>query len=288
MGASSDLPRERASVVRSSILFGVAVLGCSLVVGVWIGSTRAGGSKELAGEARPAVGGEPGAPPEVVDARIPASAQDEAGTGSASTEEPRRKTAREFLSAYYGERWPELEARIEASGMSLDVPYDFTPWEDVEQDFSTKVGMSVEDGKGVVRSLLRWPDEVTHDFVRAEFHLGQDAELDDSDLVAIESIVVQKNQEIVQLAQYFVDLTDTFIKDRWRTGNFLKSPYTTAGLSDQRGYHSQSHGGRGWAVTITLPREEYPEIDELEGEIFELDVARNELVHDYLRTRPMR
>ena len=90
---------------------------------------------------------------------------------------------------------------------------------------------------------------------------------------------------MLQLAEHFADLTDTFVKERWRTGNYLKAPYTTAGISEQRGYHSQSHGGRGWAVTITLPRDEYPVIDELESEIFDLEAARSQLVREYLRSR---
>jgi hypothetical protein len=41
-------------------------------------------------------------------------------------------------------------------------------------------------------------------------------------------------------------------------------------------------------VTITLPRDEYPEINELEAHIMDLGFARNDLVSDYLRFRDAR
>jgi len=196
-----------------------------------------------------------------------------------------QETARDFLAGYYGARWKEVETKIAAAGQDLDIPYFFTPWEDVANEFESRIGMSAEGKASLVKSELHWPEVLTPAFVNQSFPLSESQAIDESDVPPIETLVADVNGRITELAQYFADLIDTLVHEKWRTGDYLRAPYTTAGLSDVRGFHSQSHGGRGWAVTITLTREEYPQVPQIEERISDLIQERDELVAGYLHKR---
>jgi hypothetical protein len=194
-------------------------------------------------------------------------------------------TARAFLAAYYGANWPDVEARLEAAGQSLDVPYVFTPWEEVMDKFEERIGMSAENTAQLVRDRVRWPEQLTPEYVAQRFQLREGEQVDEADLVHIEELVAEKHREITALAEHYCDLVDYFVHERFRRGDVVRAPYTTAGLDPTLGFHSQSHGGHGWAVTITLTREQYPEIEPLEDRMLDLAEERDQEVVAYLRQR---
>src|SRR5262245_51497580 len=57
---------------------------------------------------------------------------------------PALPSAREFLASLYGDRWPELQERMEAEGVKLDQPYRYRPWEEVISFFEPLIPM--DDG----------------------------------------------------------------------------------------------------------------------------------------------
>lgn len=192
--------------------------------------------------------------------------------------------ARAFLAQHYGARWPEVEARIEAWGqIDLDMPYFQRPWEEVEGEFVASLPMLEQSREALVQARVRWPEEVTPQFLAQEFARGgRRYELDASDTLAIDALVTPKNDEIAQLARLSTQRIDAHVLDRWATGKYLRAPFTTGGLSDEVGFHSVSTGGHGWAITITLTREECPDVLELEHEIEVLSKERDRMVFAYL------
>lgn len=266
-------------------LFGLATMGLALVVALWADPGRAvrvGPSRLQPDVVAPATvasalhSDEPAAPAVPVERSAVAAEPSPA---------PRPQRARDFLAGYYGARWPEIEQRIEAAGQDLDQPYSFTPWEDVEAQFEGLVGMSATGRASVVRDQVRWTDELTPEFLRTTFELGDSFAIEAGDLVAIEALVDARNREIAALAEHYCAMIDAFVRAKWASGDFLRAPYTTAGLSQEMGFHSQSHGGLGWAVTITLTRERYPEVVPVEERMSELVGERDESVLAYLRQR---
>src|SRR5207247_451 len=109
----------------------VAGLLCGAVLGVWLAGGRSGvrGPQVLHDSEGELVAADPGPSPE---GRVPLAGSgrvaEPASSESSAPAEP--TTAGAYLAQYYGDRWPEIEAKIQASGCRLDVPYHFTPWEE--------------------------------------------------------------------------------------------------------------------------------------------------------------
>jgi hypothetical protein len=196
------------------------------------------------------------------------------------------QTAGEFLADWHGDRWPAVAQALSASGFDLDQPYTQRPWEQVAPAFEQRIGLSPAKRAALVRAHGRWPERLDVDFVRASFPAGRGARpVDAADIVAIADLVAPANADIAARAELYGDLLDLHVHERWRTGRYERAPVTTAGLGEQRGFHSESHGGDGWAVTITLKREECPDLMEIEQQIALLCRERDELVMQYLRDR---
>ena len=170
--------------------------------------------------------------------------------------------------------------------LNLDGPYYPHPWEEALADIEPQITVfSLEER---ARQRLRWPDELTADFLQNEFQIGKAFELDESDVVMIDSLVAEKNDELLALTREYFTQIDTILKDRWATGNYIKGPYTTAGLSSDQGFFSTSTGALGWGVTITLKHEDYPDIAALDDQIYLRRDERDEIVTSYLKTRASR
>lgn len=191
--------------------------------------------------------------------------------------------ARDYLAEHYGPRWPEAEARIEAWGqVDLDMPYYQRPWEEVEHEFEAGLPMLAETREALIQARVRWPAVVTPEFLRDEFGLGSQRVLDASELLAVEVLTEPWNQELAALAQLYTERVDAHVLERWASGRYLRAPFTTGGLDDRLGFHSLSTGGHGWALTITLSKDECPDVQELEHRIGILKEERDLAVVTFL------
>lgn len=225
------------------------------------------------------------------------SAASETGGGRASVPEPERAPeaqglprAGEFLARYHGDRWPELEARIRATGLvDLDTPYRFQPWEEVQGEFQAAIAMKAALRAAIMQSKLHWPEVLTPEFVAAEYAPGKQLRrLEQSDLAELEAVVEAKNAAIAALGDDYASQVDRHVQERWARGQGLVAPFTTVGLAQVRGFHSQSHAAHGWAVTITLTWEDYPDMLELDQQLETLRDERDLLVLAHLSTRVRR
>lgn len=193
-------------------------------------------------------------------------------------------TAREFLAQYYGARWPEIEPKIKAR--ALDEPYHFTPWESVAAEFASKAGLLPEHRAAMIQAKLHWVEPLDAGWLHDQFGIaGWDGTLDESELFAIEALVEPLHEEILALAEQFADRTEAYLQEMWQRGTYLRAPFTTMGLSDRMGFHSQSIGGHCWALTFTLTTEDCPDIQPLEDELQAARDRRDLLVIGYLRDR---
>jgi hypothetical protein len=263
--------RPRISLLSAALLLSIAV------VGLW--STEGRASTSWMHRIEPS-GTNP--PVEVVALATPREPLPLAPTAPAGPAE----TAREFLEAWHGERWADLEPVLVASGLDLDQPYSQRPWEEVAPVIEARIGVSPGKRAAITRAYQRWPEVLEADFVRRRFSQQvRDGSLDETDLGTIADLVAPTNSEIAAHAELYGDLLDLHVRERWQTGRYVRAPFTTEGIAAERGFHSESHGADGWAVTITLSHAECPDLVELEQEMGVLCRERDALVEGYLRAR---
>lgn len=252
--------------------------GAAAVVVLWSSDERASSASRMTQEPVADL-----APQASVPAPLRAPVVDEEEVPAADHEPA---TAREALAAWHGERWPAVERELVARGVQLDQAYSQRPWEEVAPAFESRIGISRAKRAALVRVHQHWPEVVSPDWVRREFS-GSAAgrPVDEADAAAIATLVAPANAVIAVRAEQWSDLLDSHVHECWRTGRYVRSPFTTEGVADEGGFHSESHAGDGWAVTISLARSDCPDLVEVEQEMELLCRERDALVAEYLRER---
>jgi hypothetical protein len=120
-------------------------------------------------------------------------------------------------------------------------------------------------------------------WLRTEFAVPRSLELDDVRLQVIEDITRGTNDELRGLAQDRMDRIHSYTLDRWRSGDFVKAPFGTIGVSKTLWFFSKTAAASGWSIVITLERDRYPDIVSLDQAAADLREARDLAVTEYLR-----
>lgn len=203
-----------------------------------------------------------------------------AGPPAGGGQEP--VTARSFLAGYYGDRWPEIARAIEATGLDLDQPYVFTPWEEVVHHFAVPFGLDKEvERESAAWAVRYWPDELDAHWLSERF--GVDAgSIRPDDLAAIEALAADHNALLDANAAEWVAGIELHLAERWASGEYFKAPFTTMGLYTEQGFFTTATAGYGWAVAAVLKREEYPDMVVIEHRAAELREQRDDLIARYL------
>lgn len=253
-----------------------------LALGLWLAlrTERASPRVEVAAAA-PLAGQRPDAGLEPLDdlgygERAPRAVPLSAGGGP---------TARSFLAEHYGSEWDTIQARMEAAGVDLDVPYVHHPWEEAEPLIREQYRLGEEERAALIEQQLRWPSELTVDEVRRQFATGRAYPLAPEDLPLIRDLVADLNLELLARAELWSASIDVCMQDRFQRGLFVRMPFTNKGLDDSRGFYAKGVGGLGWATGLVLTREEYPDLAALEREMIELRRQRYERVVRFLHGR---
>jgi len=194
-------------------------------------------------------------------------------------------SARAFLAQYHGANWPQVEARLEGAGVALDVPFKLHPWEQAEAEIAAGYRVGPEERGQILEQKLAWPAELTLDWVRAEFATGRPYPLDEQDLPVLSDLVADLNLELLGKAELYCDLLDATLRERFRSGQYQREPYTNAGLDTPGGFYATSVGALGWATGMVLTREDYPELAVLSDDMRALRHARRERVVRHLHAK---
>ena len=276
--ATSERSRHRMAQAATPLLLAILLVSGGMILGSvgWVRRTPHVGDPADTTPVAVLTGAELAEAP--LDGRTtsPLASSPEPASAEAST------TARDFLASYYGARWPDVRAKMESAGAPLDQPYTFHPWEEVAPVFETLVPMNDAQRASSARTLVRWPDELTDEWLQENVPFDRRFETAEEDRVALEVLVEDVNGTLRVLADEYVQRMDGYLKERWRTGNYLKGPFTTVGLGDEMGFCSVSHGSHGWGVTITLKLDDCPDIESIETEAAALRDERDKRVQDYL------
>ena len=196
--------------------------------------------------------------------------------------EPTQERARDFLARYHGDAWPEVEARLEAAGVALDGPYVFHPWEEAEPIVRAGYRLAPEERAQTLLQKLDWPDELTLDWVRSEFDTGRPYPLAEEDLPVLRDLVADLNLELLGKAELYCDLLDATIQERFQRGQFVRQPYSSQAVPSSAGFHATAVGALGWGTSMSLTREEHPELAALLDEMRALRQTRRERIVRHL------
>jgi hypothetical protein len=226
--------------------------------------------------------------PELVDqggaAGENASALDGRETLRPAESAPPPETKRDILRRYWGDRWPEVEAAMEASGKELDVPATLLPWEEARAVLDAQVGLKDGERAAIKRSLMGWPEELTLQWLRASLNTGADAT--EEDLVAIGAMVAEENAALDWRAEEFLYTLHAELRLLWNSDSFLRAPFTTTGHPDKesqskRNVYVTSAAGGGWAVGLHLAKDSHPGLTAMQDEIHRLRSSRDDRVRSY-------
>jgi hypothetical protein len=195
-------------------------------------------------------------------------------------------SARQYLEGYYGADWPAIQARIEAAGGELDVPYTPHPWEEARERMSEHALLDEGTRDSVLRGFMDWPEPLSNEWLETKF--GRDPGLAPAEFDELAALVATDTLALETAARTFADLLDQEVRLRWEQGRYFSAPFTTQGLSDARGFYSKGFGGLGWSVVITMTYEECPELESLKQEMAGMRLARDRRVLDFLQARMRR
>lgn len=195
---------------------------------------------------------------------------------------PGATSARSFLAQYHGDAWPEVEARLVAAGVPLDVPYFAHPWEEAEPEIRAGYRLASHERAGILDQKFGWPAELSVEWVRGEFDTGRPYPLGEEDLPVLNDLVADLNLELLGKAELYCDLLDAALQERFQRGQYVRQPYSSQGLPAEQGFHATGVAALGWATTMALSREEHPELATLLDEMRALRQARSDRIVRHL------
>lgn len=205
-------------------------------------------------------------------------------TGAETSKKP-AQTRREFLSEYWGERWPDVERAILASDLDLNKPIEIVPWEVAAERLSDEVPLSEAEWRAAVETQVGWHNDTydtTYDqWIRSTFGVG--GGFDEVEIRGLEEVCRSYNEQLRSLGELYATQLDAHLMDRWSTGAFVKAPLSTHGVSKEMGFYSTSTAAEGWSYVITLKIEDCPDIAQTKEEVARLREERDRAGAAYLR-----
>jgi hypothetical protein len=197
-------------------------------------------------------------------------------------------TARAFLDEYYGERWPEIRAKMEGAGAKLDVPYTPHPWAEVEPLLRQQAVLEESHRTQLIKDRAHWTDTLTNAWLRTEFPGGGRFELTASELDELEQRIAPEMQEFEAAGNAYCDQLDFHLRSCWEQGRYKRAPYTDVGLNDEYGFYAKGIAGYGWVVAIVLQDADYPDMVALEKDMRAIVERRDARVLEFLRAHRAR
>jgi len=179
-----------------------------------------------------------------------------------------QETKRDYLRRYYGARSSDIEKQLEALGEDLDAlvtPNTIMPWEQVEGKVRDILVKSLDEMVMVSNGWAHLPKEVNREYILNNFKIDS-RKLSDVDVAMVESIVWKYDtflqRDISTLQRGVRDALEKI----WVDGAYNREPFSPLDISLDRdaSLAGTSIGAYGWYVTAAVPRNQFPELSELQ------------------------
>lgn len=193
---------------------------------------------------------------------------------------------REFLSEYWGARWPEIEKAILSSRMNLDDPLEIVSWEEAAPELAESILMDEAERKAAVAHLVGWWNENWEDSYESWLrnNIRVPGGLAPDEVPALEDACRPFNDRLAELGELYADQINAHLRERWVAGRFIKAPLTTTGVTNEQGFYATAAGGGGWACSIVLKIEDCPDVAETARRADEIKSQRAQAGAAYLRS----
>jgi len=182
-----------------------------------------------------------------------------------------------WLADYWGDRWPEVRALMEADGTLAHARTGPVPdWKDVSAEILELVSCGEKSRQGLRLNERGWPDVVTEQWLQDAFSTSRS--FSDARIQEVESAALEFNAEIDIKVEEYLSWIDIAIEQNWRQDHIARGPLSLSGVQrpyQKRTFYSASVLHRGWAVELALEEGAFPPIDELRKTLKELRRKRN-------------
>lgn len=195
-------------------------------------------------------------------------------------------TVEDALKSYWGPEWPEVQEVAVQLGIELDQPFPLRPWTEVGDEIQRQFCEFGDlEREGVLDDYVRWPEEPTLEWLDEQYRVP--SRFTESDLYEVTAAVAELNDELsVRSHQYAEDMGHA-LERAWSSGTVTRVPYSTALVpggrkSERRGFYAKAAVFGGWALGVTLTREQFPGLDEQADRLSELQSRRDRTVRAVL------
>lgn len=191
------------------------------------------------------------------------------------------------LREYWGADWQRIRAELVADGVDLQVAYDFPEWEQVAQGFEGMFRMNDAELEGQRASRVGWPKELTAQWLAENFSDVDTTRISAVELAEIEMLTAEDNHKLNQIFDVYIEEFGAAMESAWRRGDFLKAPFSTAGLGrtrEGRAFFASARAYSGWGVKYHLYAEDHPGLLEAMAQMRELRRQRDRIVRKYLKS----
>ncbi len=197
------------------------------------------------------------------------------------------KTEREVLMEFWGDAWPDVEARLRVSGRNLDQVALVSPWEEAEALIEPHMRVVESEREVYIDRRLEWPDELTATSLRTALRMKLPENLSDEEIGQIALTAEPFNVDLREKAESWVGQLEGVIRQKWDSKQFDRAPITTQGIRCPAvlPFYSTSKVAAGWTIVLNISDEEHPEFAALDSEIAALKRSRRNAVSTYLEGR---
>jgi hypothetical protein len=204
------------------------------------------------------------------------------------------RTVRDYLRDYYGDRWEDVRASVEASmGNRLDTPFDenaLLPFDEVAEQIRNEFLPSAERIAVHAEEALEWDAKMVEDWdsIRRAFPNAPE-NMRDVELQEFRAIAAEANAHIRECSQQRVAVLAELAANKWAQGDFVKAPYCLPESGNSRTgariavAQLLSASKTGWVVQMPVYGDELPaEYDALGKAIAKGVVDRTRQLAKYL------
>lgn len=208
------------------------------------------------------------------------SAPDSVRTSVAS--EP-ASPAVEFLSNYWGDRWPIVKAELDAQGVQYAWrPAITVPWETAAADIEKRLPLTEAERKSYTESFMGWNGKADKEWLVNQF--GSAPPLDETSWSQLQDLANSHAQEIRPFADELVNGLESETLAAWHSGKFIRAPYSPVGAPGfgKKGFYSKGDGYEGWTASISFTWDDLPRLAPIREDMLARVKARNAAVTKFL------
>lgn len=195
-------------------------------------------------------------------------------------------TCEEYLRAYFGARWGEMQQLLEKTTYDPKtpvIPNAIPSWSSVEQEFEMDLTSLENEGPTFLAKALAWDGGQTTDNVdfSTELYNPDRVKLDVFRIQALRKVAKSYDDQLLSLAETSNVVLEEGMHALWKQGHYQRAPIVMLkpGNKNKRKMHLMRYVAKeNWAVSMAVYAGDLPAFDELLAQIDQLKEQRTAAV----------